>query len=146
MPATFHCLMDLVLRGLQWTQCLVYIDDVIIPGRSFGEHLNNLQAVLQRLREAGLKLKPKKCAFLRRQVNYLGHVMTSDGVAADSAKVEKVSTGPIPTTVKEVQQFAGYYRHFVKHFADIARPLHFLTEHVTEFRWTDECQAAFNEL
>ena len=148
-PATFQRLMDLVLRGLQWTQCLVYIDDVIIPGRSFGEHLNNLQAVLQRLREAGLKLQPKKCAFLQRQVNYLGHVVTSDGVAADPAKVEKVSTWPIPTTVKEVQQFlgfAGYYRRFVKHFANVARPLHRLTERVTEFRWTDECQAAFDEL
>ena len=134
---------------IQWTQCLVYIDDVIIPGRSFGEHLNNLQAVLQRLREAGLKLQPKKCAFLQRQVNYLGHVVTSDGVAADPAKVEKASTWPIPTTVKEVQQFlgfAGYYRRFVKHFADVARPLHRLTERVTEFRWTDECQAAFDEL
>ena len=141
--------MDLVLWGLQWTQCLVYINDVINPGRSFGEYLNNRQAVVQRLCEAGLKLQPKKCTFLRRQVNYLGHVVTSDGVAADPAKVDKVLTWPVPTTVKEVQQFlgfAGYYRRFVKHFADVARPLHRLTERVTEFFWTDECQAAFDEL
>ena len=148
-PATFQRLMDLVLRGLQWSQCLVYIDDVIIPGRSFSEHLGNLQAVLQRLREAGLKLQPKKCAFLQSQVSYLGHVVSSEGVAADPAKVEKVATWPVPMTVKEVQQFlgfAGYYRRFVKHFADVARPLHHLTERTMEFRWTKQCQVAFDEL
>ena len=148
-PATFQRLMDLVLRGLQWSQCLVYIDDVIIPGRCFEDHLSNLQAVFQRLRQAGLKLQPKKCAFLQRQVNYLGHVVTCDGVAADPTKVEKVATWPTPTTTKEVQQFlgfAGYYRRFVRDFAEIARPLHRLTERTSVFRWTDECQAAFKEL
>ena len=148
-PATFQRLMDLVLRGLQWSQCLVYINDVIIPGRCFEDHLGNLQAVFQRLRQAGLKLQPKKCAFLQRQVNYLGHVVTCDGVAADPTKVEKVATWPTPTTTKEVQQFlgfAGYYRRFVRDFAEIARPLHRLTERTSVFRWTDECQAAFKEL
>ena len=148
-PATFQRLMDLVLRGLQWSQCLVYIDDVIIPGWCFEDHLSNLQAVFQRLRQAGLKLQPKKCAFLQRQVNYLGHVVTCDGVAADPTKVEKVATWPTPTTTKEVQQFlgfAGYYRRFVRDFAEIARPLHRLTERTSVFRWTDECQAAFKEL
>ena len=127
----------------------MYIDDVIIPGRSLKDHLNNLQAIFQKLRQAGLKLRPKKCAFLQRQVNYLGHVVTCDGMAADPTKVEKVATWLMPTTTKEVQQFlgfAGYYRRFVSDFAEIARPLYRLTERTSVFRWTDECQAAFEKL
>jgi hypothetical protein len=73
-PATFQRLMDLVLTGLQWSSCLVYLDDVVVVGRSFEEHLLNLQNVFERLRRAGLKLKPKKCAFLKTEVLYLGHV------------------------------------------------------------------------
>ena len=148
-PATFQRLMDLVLRGLQWSQCLVYIDDVIIPGRSYAEHLTNLRAVLGRLQQAGLKLQPKKCSFLKQRVSYLGHVVSREGVATDPAKIEKVANWPVPTTAKDVQQFlgfAGYYRRFVKDFAQIARPLYHLTERKTAFRWTKECDSAFKEL
>ena len=71
-PATFQRLMDLVLAGLQWSHCLVYIDDVIVLGRNFKEHLLHLQQVFDRLRQAGLKLQPKKCRFLQPRVEYLG--------------------------------------------------------------------------
>ena len=71
--------MDLVLAGLQWSQCLVYIDDVIVFGRTFKEHLVNLQEVFQRLRLAGLRLKPSKCSFFQRSVTYLGHVVSREG-------------------------------------------------------------------
>ena len=106
-PATFQRLMDLVLAGVQWSQCLVYLDDIIVIGKSFEEHLRNLSSVLQRLREANLRLKPKKCFFCRKQVAYLGHVVSSGGVATDPEKTSKVSDCPIPTTVIEVQQFLG---------------------------------------
>ena len=106
-PATFQRLMDLVLAGVQWSQCLVYLDDIIVIGKSFEEHLRNLSSVLQRLREANLRLKPKKCFFCRKQVAYLGHVVSSGGVATDPEKTSKVSDWPIPTTVIEVQQFLG---------------------------------------
>ena len=78
-PATFQQLMDLVLTGLQWSSCLVYLDDVVVVGRSFEEHLLNLQNVFERLCRAGLKLKLKKCAFLKKEVLYLGHLVSREG-------------------------------------------------------------------
>ena len=93
-PATFQRLMDLVLAGLQWSQCLVYIDDVIVLGRTFKEHLDNLEEVFQRLRSAGLRLKPSKCAFFQRSVTYLGHVVSREGVSADPEKIKKVALWP----------------------------------------------------
>ena len=130
-PATFQRLMDLVLAGLQWSHCLVYIDDIIILGRDFADHISNLDRVFQRIQEAGLKLKPRKCAFLQDQVCYLGHVVSREGIATDPEKIRKVETWPVPTSAREVQRFLGfanYYRKFIRSFATIARPLHRLTE------------------
>ena len=84
--ATFQRLMDLVLTGLQWSHCLVYIDDVIVLGRDFEDHLQNLQAVFQRLHKAGLKLKPVKCAFFQKKVQYLRHLISPSGVMLDPMK------------------------------------------------------------
>ena len=148
-PATFQRLMDLVLAGLQWSHCLVYLDDVIVLGKTFTEHLENLRTVFARLREAGLKLKPTKCAFLQPRVQYLGHIVSRDGVTPDPAKVEKVAKWPTPTTTKEIQRFLGfasYYRRFIPKFADVAKPLHRLTERGTPFCWTKEGKWAFEEL
>ena len=127
----------------------MYIDDVIILGKSFHEHFRNLQEVLQRLWEAGLKLKPSKCTFFQSSVKYLGHVVSREGVMADPDKVRKVATWPVPTSTKETQSFLGfanYYRRFIRDFAEIAKPLHRLTEKTAPFNWTVECQAAFQEL
>ena len=148
-PATFQRLMDLVLSGLQWSQCLVYLDDVIVMGRNFKEHMSNLHNVLQRLREAGLKLKPSKCSFFKREVRYLGHIISRYGVAPDPSKIEKKKNWPIPSTVKGVQQFLGitsYYRRYIQDFAKRAKPLHRLTERVNNFIWSNECQIAFEDL
>ena len=148
-PATFQRLMDCVLAGLHWETCLVYLDDVIIIGRSFEDHLCNLRNVFQRLREAGLKLKPTKCTLCREEVKFLGHVVSRDGIATDPSKVESVRTWPTPTQRKEVQQFLGlcnYYRRFIRNFATIAKPLHRLTEKTCKFQWTTECEDAFTTL
>ena len=148
-PATFQRLMDLVLSGLQWSHCLVYLDDVIVLGRSFKEHLAHLQSVFQRFREAGLKLKLSKCSFCKSEVRYLGHIISRYGVTPDPANTERVASWPVPNSIKEVQQFLGmaaYYRRFIKDFANIAKPLHRLTERMSRFDWTNECQAAFEEL
>ncbi|KAL5515000.1 hypothetical protein EMCRGX_G000106 [Ephydatia muelleri] len=148
-PATFQRLMNLVLAGMQWSQCLVYLDDIIIPGRSVEEHLRNVASVLQRLRAAGLKLQPAKCSFFQKQVKYLGHVISEEGVATDPTKTEKVKQWPTPSTAEEVQQFLGlasYYRRFIQHFAEIMKPLHHLMEHNVAFLWTEECELAFQEL
>eukprot|EP00731_Ephydatia_muelleri_P004805 Em0002g981a len=92
--------------GMQWSQCLVYLDDIIIPGRSVEVHLRNVASVLQWLRAAGLKLQPAKRSFFQKQVKYLGHVI-SEGVATDPTKTEKVKQWPTPSTAEEVQQFLG---------------------------------------
>lgn len=148
-PATFQRLMDTVLAGLQWSSCLVYIDDIVIPGRTFHAHLAHLRAVFDRLKDAGLKLKPRKCRLCLQKVYFLGHIVSADGVQTDPQKTERVSTWPTPTSQKEVQQFLGlasYYRRFVKDFATIAKPLYQLTEKTAKFAWSDEAQAAFEEL
>ena len=125
-PATSQRrLMDMVLAGLQWTNCLVYLDDVIILGKTFEEHLRNLKEVFQCLREAGLRLKPSKCNLFLEEVEFLGHIVSAKGVCTDPKKTEKVAKWPAPTSKKEVQQFSGlanYYKRFVKDFASIAKP------------------------
>ena len=148
-PATFQRLMDRVLGGLKWSSCLVYLDDIIIVGTSFSEHLRNLAGVLQRLRQAGLKLKPSKCKWCQKSVTFLGHIVSEEGVAADPSKTAVVAGWPPPQSKREMQQFLGlanYYRKFVKNFAAIAKPLHRLTEKNTDFKWTVECQHAFDVL
>lgn len=128
-PATFQRLMHIAFKNENWEKCLIYLDDVLIFGRSAEEHLARLKAVLQRVREAGLKLSPAKCTFMEQKVEYLGHVITADGIQTDHKKVEKIQSWPVPTTVKEMKSFlglAGYYRRFIKDYAEIVRPLELL--------------------
>lgn len=127
----------------------MYLDDIIVVGRSFHDHLQNLSVVLQRLKEANLRLKPAKCSFCKTQVSYLGHIVSRQGVATDVDKTSKVPNWPTPTTISEVQKFLGlasYHRRFVKNYATIASPLHKLTERGRQFNWTSECAAAFASL
>ena len=146
-PATFQRIMDLVLSGLQWSVCLVYLDDVIVLGCNFLDHIKNLKDVLECLRAAGLKVKPSKCDFLKKKsVKYLGHVVFESGIATDPDKTEQVSSWPVPSNCKQLQTFLGlasYYRRFVK---DLARPLHRLTEVNTPFNWDKTCQTALIHL
>ena len=146
-PATFQRLMDTVLAGLQWTNCLVYLDDVIVLGRTFQEHLS--KEVFHKFREARLKLKASKCALCQDKVEFLGQIVSADGVATDPKKTEKVANWPVPRSRREVQQFLGlakYYRRFVQDYARIAKPLHRLTEKNTTFKWTRECEHSFENL
>lgn len=136
-PATFQCLVDCVLAELQWSSCLVYIDDIIIIFRSFENHLHHLQQVLDHLKSAGLKIQPSKCHFLQPKVNFLGHIVSSEGVSPDPSKTSKVKEWPTPKSVLEVQHFLGlanYYRHFIKDFATLAKPLHQATEKKNHFK------------
>ncbi|GBM61026.1 Retrovirus-related Pol polyprotein from transposon 297 [Araneus ventricosus] len=148
-PATFERLMETVLRGLSSEACLVYLDDIIIVGRTFEEHLNNLRKVFQRLQKANLKLSPKKCRFFQKEVTYLGHVISAEGVKTDPGKIKAVVDWPRPETVHDLKSFLGlctYYRRFVKNFSTIARPLHKFTEAKSNFNWTEECEKSFNNL
>jgi transposase InsO family protein/predicted aspartyl protease len=148
-PATFERLMETVLRGLQWEECLVYIGDVICFGQSVDMCLTRLSHIFERLQNAGLKLRPDKCSFFQKEVLFLGHVVSTDGVKTDPSKIEAVRDWPVPVNAKQVRSFlglAGYYRRFVQHFSHKAAPLYKLTEKGAKFRWTQECQEAFETL
>ena len=95
-PATFERLMERVLHGLQWERCLIYLDDIISFGNTFHGAAHNLQAVFDRIREAGLILKPKKCDLFQQQVAFLGHIVSSDGVTCDPAKIAAVKEWKTP--------------------------------------------------
>ncbi|GFT62174.1 retrovirus-related Pol polyprotein from transposon 412 [Trichonephila clavipes] len=141
--------METVLGGLSYEACLVYIDDIIIVRRSFEEHLKNIRRVLQKLKEANLKLSPSKCHLFRRGVTYLGHIISSEGVRTDSEKISAVKNWNCPTDVHQLRSFLGlctYYRKFVKTFSTIARSLHKLTEAKQKFIWMVDCNNAFNKL
>ena len=148
-PATFERLMEKVLRPILNKICLVYLDDVIIFGKNFEEMLANLREVLLLLDKANLKLNPKKCSLFSREVKYLGHVVSENGISTDPEKIECVRSWPVPRNKKQVRSFLGfcsYYRKFVKGFSLIAKPLFVLTENLTKFFWNEECQQAFEKL
>ena len=130
-PSTFQRLMELVLAGLSWEVCLAYLDDVVVFGRTWEEHLQRLKMVLMRLKEAHLKLHPKKCQFFKKSVAFLGHVISNNGVSTEPDKINAIVHWPTPTNLAEVQSFLGlasYYRRFIHKFAEVAAPLHRLQE------------------
>ena len=144
-PATFQWLMGRVLSGLIPRKCMVYLD-VLVIRRTFQEYLDNLQEVLERLRYAGLRLKPKKCHFAQPEVVYLGFVISFSGISADTKKVEAVKGFPVPKDVKQLRSFLGlasYYCRYILGFSKIASPLFVLTKKDVPY---EECQQAFDEL
>ena len=125
-PATFSRLMDRVLAGLHWETCLFYLDDIIVFSSTWEEHLARLRGVFERLRHAKLKLGAAKCTFAAKEVSYLGHRGTEEGLLPDPSLLAAIRDIPPPKTATEVRSFlglAGYYRRYVKGFAAIAAPL-----------------------
>jgi hypothetical protein len=125
-PATFERLMELVLRGINWSRCVVYLDDIIVFGRNFDETLDNLKEVLDRLRQVELTLKPKKCVLFKTSTLYLGFLVSGDGLECDPEKLTKAGKWEIPHTLKQLQSFLGfcnYHRRFIQDYAAIAEPL-----------------------
>ena len=148
-PALFQRLMNIVLDGLHHKCAIAYIDDIVIFSRTLEEHYGHLREVFERLRQAGLKLKPSKCEFERSKINYLGHVISSEGVQPDPSKVIAVQNISKPSTVTDIRSFlglTGYYRQHIKDYAKIAQPLTALTRSHSRFLWTEEHQQAFEKL
>ena len=148
-PPTFQRLMELVLGGLLFERCLVYIDDVVVIGKTEEEALENLRMVLIKFKEANLKLKPSKCFLFQEECTFLGHTVNADGTTCEKKKVEAVQNWPEPSNVKEVRSFLGtcsYYRKYIPHFAEIAVPLTNLTRKAVKFEWSAACQEAFESL
>lgn len=126
--------------------CFSFFDDILVYSKSFGDHLEHLAAVFQLLQQDHWHLKLSKCHFAQRTIAYLGHIISVEGVATDSAKIEAVQNWPSPANVKELRSFlglAGYYRKFVKHFALITKPLTQLLKKGQLFIWTSEHEESF---
>ena len=146
-PAYFQNLMNKVLTGLNFA--ISYLDDIIIFSETPEEHLRHIKIVLQRLQDANLKMKKSKCSFFKKELHYLGHLLTRDGIKPQPEKVETLSNLKPPTTAKGVREFlgmVGYYRKFISRFADAARPLTKLTRRNVKFEWSKECQIGFDYL
>ena len=155
-PATFQRLMQRCLGDLYFQMLLVYLDDILIYSSSFEQHLQHLDRVFARLGAHNLKLKPSKCHLFRRQVSYLGHVLSSEGISTDDTKTKAVAEWPVPQTLKQLRVFLGfasYYRRYVPSFSKIARDLYTLLgkcqkKSASYFRgqWNESCQKAFEHL
>ncbi|XP_050064939.1 uncharacterized protein LOC126553869 [Aphis gossypii] len=140
--------MKVILMGLE-ELCTAYLDDIVVHGSSLRDHQNKLEQVFTRLRSHKLKLQPAKCAILLKEVVYLGHLISENGVTSDPNKLSCIKDYPRPLTEKDVKSFLGllnYYRRFVDNFAKIAKPLTNLLKKNTPFVWTDMCEDAFQEL
>lgn len=160
-PATYQRLMEDCMGDYIGKLCFIYLDDLIIFSETFEEHMDRLAKVMQRLREHGLKLSPKKCFLLQSKVKYLGFVVSENGVEADPEKVSKIKEWKTPSSPDELRQFlgfSGYYRRFVKNFSVIAKPLNDLlpptnkkrsktkSRKLVPWNWGKEQQDAFDRL
>ena len=147
-PSTFQRLMDLLLQGLEYRIALAYLDDVIVFGSCPFEAMDRLALIFHRLRRANLKLKPSKCTFFETETNFLGHVVSAEGVRCDPNKVKAVTEWKRPSTNREALQFAAfvcYYHRFVPGFSELSKPLYELGRKRT-YEWTDEHEESFQKL
>lgn len=130
-PATFQRLMEKVVGDMHLLQVIVYLDDLIVFGRTLEEHEERLFKVLDRLEEFGLKVSIDKCQFCQEEVKYVGHIVSASGIAPDPEKVEAVTRWKMPTDLKSLRSFlgfCGFYRRFIKNYSAIVRPLTDLTK------------------
>ncbi len=148
-PAVFNRMMRKIFGKLIYDKCFIYVDDLLVFGKTFEDHLVSLKEVFTKLLANNLKLKPSKCSFGYTEVKLLGHIVGRNGICVDPEKVVAIQRLPIPTTpteVKSVLGLASFYRRFIPHFSDISRPLTNLTKKEVKFVWTQTCQKAFEIL
>ncbi|XP_062532989.1 uncharacterized protein LOC101738890 [Bombyx mori] len=148
-PSTFQRLMNTCLTGLQGSRCFSYLDDIVLYAFDLKTAIQNLRVVFERLRRFNLKLQPEKCEFLRKEVTYLGHIITRDGVKPNPDKVKAVTQYPVPKSQKDIKSFLGlvsYYRRFIPDFSKLAKSLTSLLKKDTPFNWTNEQQLNFENL
>lgn len=148
-PNTFQGAMNSTLHPLLRKCVLVFFDDILVYSLTFEDHLKHLRQVFTLLARDRWQLKLTKCSFAQQRIAYLGHVVSSQGVATDPGKIEAIRAWLVPSDVKQLRSFlglAGYYRKFVQHFAVIARPLTDLLKKGTLYVWTSTHESAFNTL
>ena len=147
-PSTFQRLMN---RDILGKFALVYLDDILIYSETFDEHYEHIETVFQLLTDAGLKLKLKKCHFMKQSVNYLGHIISAKGISPDPRKIETIANYKIPVNSEQLASFlglVGYYRKFISNFGTIARPLSSQTKKNKKepLVWGEPEQTAFETL
>ena len=138
-PAVFQRCMENCLEGLSGENCHVYLDDILVYSKTFEDHIHQLQLVLQRLKENGIKLKPSKCRFFEREVKYLGRIVSAEGHQSDPADVQAVEAlrEKTPQTVGELRRvlgLLGYYRKYIPNFSKKAGPLYNLLAITPEYK------------
>lgn len=147
-PSTFQRAMNLVLRGLTWKTVLAFLDDVLILGKDFTDHMKNLEEVLDRFRLYNLKLKPKKCVLFQTKAKFLGKIVTGNSISVDPQSNNTVRNWPEPKCTRDVESFLGfvnYHREHIPYLAELAVPLYTLTGK-NPFQWTKEHSVAFERL
>lgn len=148
-PARFQRMMNNVLTGLTNNQCFVYLDDVVLYGSNLEDHNRKLKNIFSRMRENNLKLQPDKCEFLKQSCEYLGHLITNNGVEPNPKKIGCIKRVLPPNNQKQIKMFlglTGYYRKFIKDYSTIAKPLTILLKKDTKFVWDSNQQNAFQTL
>lgn len=148
-PAWFFPMMTKVLGNLIDDSCMMYLDDIISFANDLKGMIESLRRVLTKLREANMKLQPEKCDFLRKEVLFLGHKVTQDGIFPDNSKFDAIKNFRTPTNKKQVRSFlglTGFYRKFIQDYGKIAAPLHKLTSPIIEMKWENKHEEAFNKL
>ncbi|GJR70684.1 putative reverse transcriptase domain-containing protein [Tanacetum coccineum] len=148
-PAVFMDLMNRVCKPYLDRFVIVFIDDILIYSKSRKEHEGHLKLILNLLKKEELYAKFSKCEFWLSKVQFLGHVIDSEGIHVDPAKIEAIKDWASPKTPTEIRQFlglAGYYRRFIEGFSKIARPMTKLTQKSVKFEWGEKAEAAFQLL
>ena len=148
-PATYQRMINFKLRGLIGTICFVYVDDLIVFGSTIEEHAKNLRTVFNRLRETKLSLNPDKCSFLQKNLEYLGHEVTADGIKPLKRNVDKILNYPVPTTRHELERFIGlasYYRKFIQNFAKKTYHLSRMKSKNIDFEFSEQCKLEFENV
>lgn len=145
-PSAFARMINAAFAHVSPQICFIYLDDIIIIGRTAEEHIGNIEKVFQICRQLNLKINPKKCVFFKNKLTYLGHQITDTGVLPDDSKYDSIRNYPQPNSKEEVKRFvafANYYRRFIKNFAALAKSLNNLTRKNSEFIWSNECDKSF---
>ena len=156
-PFSFQQLMSLVLKEENWKSCVIYLDDVLIYSSTFEQHVKHVETILRKIEGAGLKLSPSKCHFFSSEVKFLGHVVNSQGLQTDPAKIEKIKNWSKPETVAELRSFLGfcnYYRKFISNYALLSAELENAlsnldkkkSEKNIKLTWSDEMSVSYEKM